>query len=559
MASTPFSVPRKHFKTFLLLFLLLGLYVATIEMRPGRLYFLLTYLLFQDSVLHLLLYLLVFASSLLGLLALLFNRSKSLYAATLVLLFPCLLISLSYRFISGYNFMYPDAVLAWNNLNLADTALRNYFWQMSAAFLAAALLLALVHGIRKKTPWRTAPTSGWLVLLVGLAAFLLLKRTTGIVDDYPALYRVPITLLAAATDQLPQPTRKPAPVSPVAPGVRHLFLVVDESITATELTLQQPNLQTTPFLYSRREQLLDFGIASSFTNQSGGSNIALMSGTRPTELPDTAYRTFSRTNIFQYAQKAGYTTYYIDAQLGGNVLQNFMTPEDLRYIDHVERPGAQHPEEPYHNRDMLVATRLAQLSKTPAKVFVYVVKAGAHWPYARTYPAELAHFQPVLSPRSVYKDRELTLNTYHNALRWTVDMFWQKLMGAISPTDSTVVVYTSDHGQNLSQSGISITHASVHETSAQEAAVPLWIWDPARLTRLSPGATTKHRHSHAHVFPTLLSLQGYAPAWVRQQYGPSLLDADVPSAQRYFLAGDLFGRGSHSLRSFTYPFPALAD
>ena len=546
--------PRIVRHTPFILFCALALLVLLVEMRPGRFYFITTYLLFQDSLVQFLYFVLVFASSVLGLLLLLFNRNKLLYRLTLALLLPSLFLSFTFRVITGYNFMYSDAVLSWNNLSIADTALQNYGGQAAVAFTGAVLVLIAIAWLRDKITWRAASWTACLVPIAALAAFFLIKRTTGTVDDFPALYRVPLTIVAAVTDQLPQPSRQPVSASPVAPGVKHLFLIVDESITATELTLHQPQLQTTPFLFSVREQLLDFGVASSVTNQSGGTNIALMSGTRPEELPDTAYATFSRTNIFQYAQKAGYTTYYIDAQLGGDVLQNFMSPEDLNYIDHVVRPAVSHPKASYADRDMLVAAQLAKLAKHPDKVFAYVVKAGAHWPYARTYPADSTFFKPVLSPRSIYKDRQRTLNTYHNALRWTVNQFWRRLMSTISPLDSTVVVYTSDHGQNLSQSGISLTHASVHETSPLEAAVPLWLWDPGKITGLSPSANPKQGYSHAHIFPALLRLQGYAPAWVRQQYGPSFWDTSAKATpKRFFLAGDLFGRGPHSLVPFELP------
>lgn len=535
-----------------LLFCALALFVLTVEMRPGRFYFITTFLLFQDSLANLLLYLLVFTFSLAGLFLLLFNQSKAISRLTLALLLPCLLISLTFRFITGYNFMYSDAVLSWNNLALAQTALQNYAWQAGMAFLSAVLTIMGIIWVRKRTAWRVAAMTACVMPLAAMAVFGLIKRTAGIVDDFPALYRVPLTVLATVTDKLPQPTRLPVPVPPVTKGVQHLFLIVDESITATELTLHQPRLQTTPFLYSARNELLDFGIASSMTNQSAGSNIALMSGTRPSEIPDSAYSTFSRTNIFQFAQRAGYTTYYIDAQLGGNVLQNFMSPEDLKYIDHVVRPAVSHPKVPYHDRDMLVAELLAELSKKKEKVFAYVVKAGAHWPFARTYPADSAFFKPVLPPRSIYKDPQRTLNTYHNAIRWTVDQFWHRLMATIMPPDSTVILYTSDHGQNLSQSGISLTHASVQETSLQEAAVPLWVWDPGQVTGLKPWARRKQGYGHAHIFPALLRLQGYDPAWVRRQYGFSLFDSLPPAAaKRFFIAGDLFGRGPHNL----VPFP----
>ncbi|WP_460891726.1 sulfatase-like hydrolase/transferase [Rufibacter soli] len=527
----------------------LALFVLLVEMRPGRFYFITSFLLFQDSVAHLAFYFLLLTTSLAGLLALLFNRSQTLFFCLLTLLLPCLWVSLTFRLVTGYNFMYTDAVLAWNNLPLAQTALQNYSWQVAAALASAIAIVTLVVWARRKIAWRAAPRTALLFLIAAAAIFFQIKHTTGVVDDFPAAYRVPLTILAAVTDQLPQPVRMPVPVPPVTGGVPHLFLVVDESITATELTLQNPCLDTTPFLYSVRGQLLDFGVASSMTNQSGGSNIALMSGTRLHELPDKTYATLSRTSIFQFAQRAGYTTYYIDAQQGGQVLQNFMSPEDLKYIDHVERPANLQPAAPYHEQDLWVARRLAQLAKSPEKVFAYVVKVGAHWPYARTYPADSAFFTPVLSARSIYKDPERTLNTYHNALRWTVDHFWRQLMTSIAVADSTVIVYTSDHGQNLTQAGLSLTHASVHETSPQEAAVPLWIWDPSRFS----GATTRPQKgfSHEHIFPTLLRLQGYAPAWVKEKYGLSLLDTLPPSPpQRFFLAGDVFGRGSYSLVPF---------
>ncbi|MCR5886598.1 sulfatase-like hydrolase/transferase [Hymenobacter sp. J193] len=552
MPSSPLVRLRRYLGSAWGLWLLLGGYVALVEMRPGRLYYILTYLLFQESVTQLLGYLLCLGLAVAGLLALWLNRARLLYSLGSALWLVCLAVSLTYRLIIGYNFMYSDAVLAWNNRALAGVALQSYAGQLAGAVLGASLVLAGLHWLRQRIAWRAAPVSALLLPLAGAAIYAQIKWTTGTVDDFPALYRVPLTLLAAITDQLPQPQRAPVPVAPVAPGVPHLFLVVDESITASELTLQDSALRTTPFLYSVRGQLHDFGVASATINQSAGSNIALMSGTRPAELPDTRYRTFARTSIFQFAKRAGYATYYIDAQLGGDVLQNFMSPEDLRYIDHVERPAAQQPQLAYYERDMVVAARLRELARQPRKVFTYVVKAGAHWPYARTYPADSAFFRPVLSPRSLYKDQNRTLNTYHNAVRWTVDEFWRKLMTDIVPRDSAVVVYTSDHGQNLTTSGVAVSHASVYETSPQEVAVPLWVWDAGKQVTFPPTAVTGPGRSHFDIFPTLLRLQGYAPAWVAQHYGSSLLDAPTQEPRR-FMTGDLFGRGPHALQPFQWP------
>src|SRR5690606_24352315 len=187
-------------------------------------------------------------------------------------------------------------------------------------------------------------------------------------------------------------------------------------VTASELGLNNPNLKTTPFLKKHAAAFINFGIAASSTNQSDGSNIALMCGTRPEELPDKNQLTLQRPNIFQFAKQAGYTTYYIDGQLTGKTLQNFVSPEDLKYIDNFWQPGNDFPDQPRYMRDHLIAEKLTELAKSDKMVFIYVVKVGAHWPYASAYPSDSAFFQPVLGKRSLYKDRERTLNTYHNAL-----------------------------------------------------------------------------------------------------------------------------------------------
>ncbi len=541
-------------------FFLLGaltFYVATVEMRPGRLYFLLNYLLFQDSLATFLLYLLAFGFSLLGLLLLWLNRSQKVFTVFLVLLAPCLFISLAYRLITGYNFMYSDAVLAWNNLPLVGTVLVNYAGSLLMALVAAAFILGLLVLVRRQVAWRSTLSTTLVFPIAALTAWAFITTTNGLVDDFPALYRVPITAAVTLTDRVPQPPRAQVTAHPVTAGVPHLFLLVDESITATELSLNHPALATTPFLSTIRHQLIDFGLARAFTNQSGGSNLALFSGARSSDLPDKDFHLLATSSIFQFAQKAGYTTYYIDAQLQDG-LQNFMSPEDLKYIDHVLRPAKMHPQAPYYERDMLVAAQLTHLAKQKGKVFAYVVKAGAHWPYGQTYPPDSVFFSPVLAARSFYKDPERTLNTYHNSLRWTVDEFWRRLTQEISAQDSTVIVYTSDHGQNLSEAGISLTHASVYNTNPQEAAVPLWIWDPAQLAAAPAKAKQASViYSHAHIFPSLLRLQGYAPGWVKQTYGPSLLDSVPENAgPNVFLAGDIFGRGPHSLVPF-YPAKSI--
>ncbi|MBW3544430.1 MAG: sulfatase-like hydrolase/transferase [Bacteroidetes bacterium] len=528
----------------LLFYLLLCVFIITVEMRPGRVYQLLQMLLFQGSVLSLMLYLFVFALTAWSIHIALLNKHKMVVIGYLLLLFPVLSISLVYRFITGYNFAYADAQIALNNLHLLPDALQSYSLPIIMAVGSAFLLCLLGWFINQKAAGLYKPQHLLLVLPLIFISYWYIRRSMGNVDDLPVVYRVPLSTLAAYKDILPLNAREPVAVVAERPGVKHLFLIVDESITGSNLSLNGFTLPTTPYLQSVADSLINFGIASSYTNQSAGSNIALIGGLQLAELPDQRYFSLTRPGIFQYAQTAGYTTYFIDAQIGKGLLQNYMSLQDLQHIDHFVQISELHPELPYYQRDFAGADLLLQIMRREEKSFVYFNKAGAHWPYARTYQPDSILFSPVLAQQSMLKSREKSRNTYFNAIRWTVDGFWNKLLPAICPQDSTFVVYTSDHGQDLSGDGISISHASIYETAPVEGDVPLWILDKTGFSNAYP-KPQPNRQSHAQIFPTLLLLQGYDIQYIRNNYGITLFDR-VPATPRFFISGDIFGRGQHA-------------
>ncbi len=527
----------------LLLYVMLCLFVVTVEMRPGRVYMLLQMLLFRESVQQLVIYLLLFAYTVWGIHIALLNKSKWVCLAYLVFLFPFLSISLSYRLITGYNYSYADAQTALNNLHLFKEAWATFTLSVVLAIAAAFLICLLFWFINRRAKGIYSKFHFFLVLPAMLLSHWYIHETNGNTDDLPVAYRVPLSTLAAYQRFLPLQDRLPVTVLPRHAGVKHLFLIVDESITGSYLSLNGYAVATTPFLNSNKDSIQNFGIAAAFTNQSAGSNIALMSGLQMAELPDKEFRALTRPSIFQYAKKAGYTTYFIDAQVGKGALQNYMSLQDLKHIDHFVQIGEQQPDLPYYMRDFAGAELLLTIVDREQKSFVYFNKAGAHWPYARTYPPDSVFYKPVLPEQSMMQDKEKSLNTYYNAIRWTVDGFWKQLLPALIPLDSTYIMYTSDHGQDLSGDGISIRHARTTQTAAVEADVPLWVLDKTgySLTYSSP---QPNQQTHAQIFPTLLLMQGYDSKFIRNNYGLTLYDAVEPTP-RTFLSGDIFGRGPH--------------
>lgn len=543
------TFPQRLKKYRIDLFFLLCLYTVTIEMRPGRVYYVAQFMLFRNSLTDFLLFFLLLGLTVWSLQVYLLNKSALVRYGFLALLCPFLLLSLSYRFITGYNYAYADAHTVLNNVSLLPEVLENFRLQLLMAFAATAFILLLLYLLTKRTGkiyrgWHAA-----VVIPVAIISFLYINSSLGVIDDMPVLYRVPISTALAASHKLPVGERHKVSVQPKNQGVKHLFLIVDESITGSTLSLNGNAASTTPYLKSVEDSLINFGVASAYTNYSAGTNIALIGGLRQEELPDLERKALTNPSIFQYAKQAGYTTYFIDAQLGKGALQNFMALDDLKSIDHFVQPSEEQPDIAYYNRDYAVADLLIKLSNSDRKVFAYVNKAGAHWPYARTYHPDSTFFTPVLAATSMVKNHQRSLNTYYNAIRWTVDGFWKKLMSGIRTQDSTFILYTSDHGQDLSGNGISITHARTIDTAPIEANVPLWCLDKANYTKAFRDNSMQAEKSHLQIFPTLLLLQGYQEDFVRQRHGPTLFDP-LPPQDRYFLSGDVFGRGPHALVKF---------
>jgi hypothetical protein len=56
-------------------------------------------------------------------------------------------------------------------------------------------------------------------------------------------------------------------------------------------------------------------------------------------------------------------------------------------------------------------------------------------------------------------------------------------------------------------------------------------------TQLKGAARGFGQFSHFEVFPTLLLALGYDPGWVKETYGPSLMDS--PSPDRKFMIGSV--------------------
>jgi glucan phosphoethanolaminetransferase (alkaline phosphatase superfamily) len=311
---------------------------------------------------------------------------------------------------------------------------------------------------------------------------------------------------------------------------------MDESVRGDLTSLGNPAIDTTPFL-ARYPGLANFGVAVSAGNCSLQSRYFMRYGVRPEVGVNVFKMDPVGPTIWKYAKNAEFKTVYINAWTGGYLgFHSLMTTKELRSIDENILIKAKHP----YELDGTAADSLREVLKSQDRAFVYLDKFGAHFPYYDTYPPNLRRFPIDGDPREAIRTRDGIRAVYKNAIAWTVDEFFKKVLTDLDLSD-TLIIYTSDHGQNLLEGdavNYKVSHCSTgSKVQKGEAYVPLFAVttkQPFRQMVRTSAKRSAGRASHYEIFPTLLYSMGYDKHWIAENYGPSLLDID-PGRRRSFL------------------------
>ena len=328
-------------------------------------------------------------------------------------------------------------------------------------------------------------------------------------------------------------TRSPVTYHAATPPTNNIIFVVDESVRGDHLGIDGYTRDTTPLLtrLSADGKLKNWGIASSAATCSIESNNLLLTGLH--DLPDTDFNIYKLPTIFQYAKAAGYKNYYFDGQLSTVWNGKASDLDDYEWIN-----AKNFIDLPPYEVDHEIATRVHQIVASGTGNFIWINKRGTHKPYERAYPKDANLWQPALygaDDTGFYGnvDHDQLVNSYDNALLYNLQSFFSPLVESSVPA-STVIVYTSDHGQTLGENGAVVSHCS---TTRNEAVVPLFvIGDDPRIT----SADTSYKASHQNLFATLLDLMNVPEPDRQYPYATSLLRAHGgDSKPRSFYAGDL--------------------
>lgn len=419
-----------------------------------------------------------------------------------------------------------------DDFSLAATSQFELWWMAATLFfngwcflpiIAYLIFLILVQDENKRDKLFLLETVVLLVVISLINVHLPFSKDSGI--SFTKFSHTATLRILSPSQALPtQPFTFQADTKPQ----NNIVLIIDESIRADHLSINQYTRPTTPFLekLAQDPHFYNWGTAVAGATCSPLSNLLLITGA-PVGTDSKVISAYY-PNVFQYANAMGYQTHYIDAQT--NSLWNGLSMNDLLYMDSwitaQDLGGSNNLE-----RDFRAAEIIREIVSTSTGNFIALNKSGVHFLYEYSYPKEQTIWKPI-PPNYNYQDfPELVINAYDNGIRFNVDNFFEHLLlgRSIIPPD-IIYIYTSDHGQTLFENNESWLHCNF---TKREASVPMLI-----LGHLDKAVDTTYQASHSNILPTILDLMNVPLSNRVQKYNKSLLTAtSEDSKNRQFTDG----------------------
>ena len=435
----------------------------------------------------------------------------------------------------GYSQIVPELVdggsLAWMIAELRQLGNAAGEFGSEFLFVGAQVAAALAFFVAARAVARQGPPLPWSKGIA--AALLILLIAPSPIYRHSAAFpeAAERSLYGLGWDLLTAPSPPPRAAvavarDPGAPAPRHIVWVIDESVGADPFQrLIAPTLAQVPHN--------DFGVAAALGHCSAPAQVALRSGVNVRRV-SAASDLRATPSIWGYAKRAGYRTTLIDGQTAG-APQNLLLPPERALIDDYR------PMVGGIDTDLKIAEVLNAQLKRGGKSFTYAVLRGVHFQYRDHYPKG-----------AVAADAPVAVQ-YDAALRWSKRAFFARLLAGVDRGD-VAIVYTSDHGQNLTPGAL--PHCS-REAVADEFRVPLlaFLSDPLAARY---AAAPRHGHSASQILPATLIWMGYDAAPVTARYDRDLVQ---PTARYVWFGRTVIPTGAETAIDVTVgpAFPGTAS
>jgi glucan phosphoethanolaminetransferase (alkaline phosphatase superfamily) len=385
----------------------------------------------------------------------------------------------------------------------------------------AAAAIAVPFGLRALAPMRMR-WRGWLALDLALVATLVaafVSPERGAEQGQPPdiMYVSAMGQLARArwahdetVERVHPGSRTPEPVAPIAPKPatrRNVVMIVTESVRAQSVCLDwSPDCKYTPFSNAAAKERIALRQMRALDSTTAISLAIMWGGMLPTSDRHTFH---SMPIIWEYAHAAGLESAYYTAQnlLFGN---SGKWLEGTPWTRHVS--GTQiEPDATYEtgaDDGKLVDVALSDIGNLKEPYFAVVHLSNTHFPYK--IDPDFMPFTPQEEATGPGYENEI-LNRYQDSI-----ILQDKALGRFlaemrkrPDADRTVIVYVSDHGEQMREKG-AVGHTGT--LFDPEIRVPFWVDAPKGSLTASEEQSLRSLHdtpvTQLDVFPTLLDLLG---------------------------------------------------
>lgn len=284
----------------------------------------------------------------------------------------------------------------------------------------------------------------------------------------------------------------PKPAVAQAPKVRQIIFIVGESFSANHLHSFGYARHTTPFLDSMAQRAVlkptyAAGLGTAISLPALFNAVPYPNGLRHIVRGDT--------NLFRLAQAQQFATAFHSAQPEWQM--EILGIMGKKWIDQVTFPTQLGYSVQDSMNDHKVLPYLYQTDLSQGRHFIVLHQRGSHAPYAK-----------YLSPEEKRFSGDTPLDNYDSTI-YDTDRYIQKVFEHLSqqPTDDWLLIYTSDHGQHVTQDVY-----NQGTTAEGSYLVPLLIYSPnATLQQtIASHFASCPKAFHQQLATLLIHLMGYA-------------------------------------------------
>lgn len=501
---------------------------------PARMKYLMYYNGYAGSIAFIVLW----SFSIIGLFCIAFIPKISARIILTLIVFLSTWIGVGYTNISGTYITYDSLYVLVENSNFTGSAITQYTYEiLKALFIASFSLLFLLPNPTIIKNYLKGKIRNYLIFALPVISFFMyltlsISRGGYGLEQTAIQYNIPTLLTLMESEKLlfkenVRNTVNYAHIDTCKSDKINIAIIVDESMRGDYLDLYQDR-GLTPYLFSVRERIINFGYAGSGANLSAESNQILRYGPNVNNFGQTFK---SNPYVWQYAKRAGYRTILLDGQAIKGQLNDRISKDELRYIDTLIYIEGKESCEKDSKIAKFIADNISHKNNKP--LFIYAVKSGLHFPYDVHVPKEKRKFGSNSKGYNVISKSDL-VNSYKNGISYIIDPFFRILFENKTYKNS-VILYTSDHGQNLLDNGLRISHGSMTNVSPYEGLVPLFVItdnDFYRKEFQSASVKNYNKASHFNIYPTALVIMGYDKKEVDKYHGKNLFD-DITEPRKF--------------------------